>query len=102
MERPLNGGRRRWFRVARRCASIEHDESGVQDMGEPLRGPDKPEDESFYSPFGRRSDRARRRRDRIAEEILANRRGEYAVPTWVLVAALVVVVGGFALWLILL
>jgi hypothetical protein len=29
-----------------------------------------------------------RRRDKVAEEIARNRRGEYTVPTWVLAAAL--------------
>lgn len=36
--------------------------------------------------------RAQRRRDRIAAEIEANRRGEYRVPTWVLVVALVAMI----------
>jgi len=34
----------------------------------------------------------RRRRERAVAEVEANRRGEYRVPTWVLVVALVVVV----------
>jgi len=33
-----------------------------------------------------------RRREKAVAEVEANRRGEYRVPTWVLVAALVVVV----------
>lgn len=37
-----------------------------------------------------------RRRDKIAEEIARNRRGEYRVPTWVLTAALVAFVAGWA------
>lgn len=37
-----------------------------------------------------------RRRDKIVAEIQANRRGEYAVPTWVLTAALLAIVLGFA------
>jgi hypothetical protein len=36
-----------------------------------------------------------RRRAKIAEEIARNRRGEYKVPTWVLVAILVAVVAGW-------
>ncbi|WP_329110128.1 hypothetical protein OG792_14635 [Micromonospora sp. NBC_01699] len=36
-----------------------------------------------------------RRREKIVEEIARNRRGDYAVPTWVLVAALVLLVGGW-------
>jgi hypothetical protein len=38
--------------------------------------------------------RGERRRDRIVAEIQANRRGEYRVPTWVLVAALVAMIAG--------
>ena len=34
-----------------------------------------------------------RRRAKIAAEIAKNRRGEYKVPTWVLVAALVAIAG---------
>jgi hypothetical protein len=37
-----------------------------------------------------------RRRERIANEIQRNRRGEYSVPTWVLAAALVAIVVGVA------
>lgn len=36
-----------------------------------------------------------RRRDKVREEIARNRRGEYVVPTWVLVAALAAIVGGW-------
>ncbi len=35
-----------------------------------------------------------KRRAKVREEIERNRRGEYLVPTWVLVAALVAVVAG--------
>jgi hypothetical protein len=38
---------------------------------------------------------AQRRRDKVATEIARNRRGEYTVPTWVLVALLVLIVGGW-------
>ena len=37
-----------------------------------------------------------KRRAKVREEIERNRRGEYLVPTWVLVAALVAVVAGIA------
>jgi hypothetical protein len=37
-----------------------------------------------------------RRRDRIVAEIARNRRGEYRVPTWVLVAILVAFVAAWA------
>jgi hypothetical protein len=40
--------------------------------------------------------RQHNRRERIVEEILANRRGEHRVPTWVLVLALVAMIGGIA------
>lgn len=39
--------------------------------------------------------RLQRRRDRIAEEIARNRRGEYTVPTWVLTLVLVLIVAGW-------
>ncbi|MBT8228198.1 MAG: hypothetical protein HKP61_18320 [Dactylosporangium sp.] len=48
---------------------------------------------------GRRSawiDRVERRRAKIREEIERNRRGEYRVPTWVLVVALGIVLAGWA------
>jgi hypothetical protein len=38
---------------------------------------------------------AQRRREKIVNEIARNRRGEYSVPTWVLVLALVLLVGGW-------
>ncbi|MEH1165998.1 hypothetical protein V6V47_11505 [Micromonospora sp. CPCC 205539] len=47
---------------------------------------------------GRGSERqnwVERRRDKIRNEIERNRRGEYTVPTWVLAAALVLLVGGW-------
>ena len=37
-----------------------------------------------------------RRRDRVRAEIERNRRGEYTVPTWVLVAVLVAIVAAWA------
>ena len=51
----------------------------------------KPEDRQGY---------LQKRRDKVREEVERNRRGEYRVPTWVLVALLVLVVGGFAAILI--
>jgi hypothetical protein len=36
--------------------------------------------------------RAHERRERVVQEILANRRGEYRVPTWVLTLTLVLVI----------
>lgn len=42
-----------------------------------------------------RLDRFRRRQDRIVEEIQRNRRGEYRIPTWVLVVILLALVGGW-------
>jgi len=40
--------------------------------------------------------RQHERRERIVGEILANRRGEYRVPTWVLFLALIAMIGGIA------
>jgi hypothetical protein len=62
--------------------------------------PDKPrlpDVDPFQWPFSRRRDRPSRRQ-RIAEEIAANRRGEYVVPTWVLalgLAVMLAVICGF-------
>ncbi|GAB3807894.1 hypothetical protein [Micromonospora zhanjiangensis] len=42
-----------------------------------------------------------RRRNKIAEEIARNRRGEYTVPTWVLAVALVVIVGAWVALIVL-
>ncbi len=36
-----------------------------------------------------------RRREKIRAEIERNRRGEYTVPTWVLAAALIIIVGAW-------
>lgn len=47
------------------------------------------------TPDGVWASRLQRRRDKIAEEIARNRRGEYTVPTWVLTLALVLVVAGW-------
>ena len=43
-----------------------------------------------------------RRREKVVEEILRNRRGDYKVPTWVLAAILAAVVIGWASLIILL
>ena len=40
--------------------------------------------------------RVDQRRERIRTEIERNRRGEYTVPTWVLVVVLIVVLAGWA------
>ncbi|MFK3985579.1 hypothetical protein ACI2K4_35100 [Micromonospora sp. NPDC050397] len=58
------------------------------------------EDRSPEEPPERNADQVRqgwvnRRREKIVEEIARNRRGEYTVPTWVLVLALVLLVGGW-------
>ena len=47
------------------------------------------------SPEERRS-RLDRRREKIANEIQRNRRGEYTVPTWLLAVLLVAIVGAVA------
>ena len=44
--------------------------------------------------------RRKSRREKIREEIEANRRGEYVVPTWVLAVALVVMLAGLAVLII--
>ena len=42
-----------------------------------------------------------RRADRIRAEIEANRRGDYVVPTWILVVVLVAFVGAWAAFVML-
>ena len=42
-----------------------------------------------------------RRRDKVVAEIERNRRGEYAVPTWVLAAILIAIVAAWAAVIIL-
>ena len=44
--------------------------------------------------------RLEKRRRKIADEIARNRRGEYRIPTWVLVLCLVIFVGAWAAWII--
>jgi hypothetical protein len=55
--------------------------------------------EDDFDPFETheqaRSNWLQRRRDKAVEEILANRRGEYTVPTWVLAALLGLIVAGW-------
>ena len=45
--------------------------------------------------------RLERRRNKIREEVARDRRGEYKIPTWVLVLCLVLFVGAWAAWIIL-
>jgi hypothetical protein len=44
----------------------------------------------------RPASRLERRRNKIVEEIQANRRGEFTVPTWVLAAILLLLLAGWA------
>jgi hypothetical protein len=50
------------------------------------------EDEPFAGESERKKSWIDRRRDKIVAEIEANRRGEYTVPTWVLVVALIAMI----------
>ncbi|WP_345627379.1 hypothetical protein [Rugosimonospora acidiphila] len=54
------------------------------------------EDSHAYSRIEARRGAAQRRRDRIVAEIERNRRGEYWLPTWALVAILLAIVLGWA------
>ena len=64
-------------------------------MSEPPQGE---KFEEKFDPFAGPFEQARmaqyNRRERIIREILAYRRGEYRVPTWVLVVALVAMIAG--------
>ncbi len=61
-------------------------------------------DDRDRSPRGgvqlRWGDRVTRRREKIRAEIERNRRGEYTVPTWVLVAVLALFLAGWAVLVI--
>ncbi|HEX7746506.1 MAG TPA: hypothetical protein VF462_14740 [Micromonosporaceae bacterium] len=54
-----------------------------------------PPDGAERAPQQARVSRLERRRQKIVDEITRNRRGEYTVPTWVLLLALLLVVGGW-------
>jgi hypothetical protein len=60
------------------------------------------EDPTPFNVFGAPVSQSRleRRRRKIADEIARNRRGEYKIPTWVLVLCLVLFVGAWAAWVI--
>lgn len=72
-------------------------------MSTPRSSPDPADEPARRDPTrrGERSaadvwqSRLQRRRDKIAEEIARNRRGEYTVPTWVLTLILALLVGGW-------
>ncbi|MFD1321788.1 hypothetical protein [Micromonospora sonneratiae] len=55
----------------------------------------EPSDRSGRGADEPRPNWVQRRRQKVADEIARNRRGEYTVPTWVLAAALVLIVGGW-------
>jgi hypothetical protein len=61
------------------------------------------EDPTPFNLFGAPVSQSRleKRRNKIREEIARNRRGEYRIPTWVLVLSLVLFVGAWAAWVIL-
>ena len=54
------------------------------------------EEDPFATQGEQRHGLRQRRQQKIINEIQRNRRGEYQVPTWVLVAAIVFVVAAFA------
>ncbi|MEV4755049.1 hypothetical protein AB0J86_08040 [Micromonospora sp. NPDC049559] len=55
----------------------------------------EPADSGDRDPEQGRRSWVERRRQKIADEIARNRRGEYTVPTWVLTLILVLIVGGW-------
>lgn len=55
----------------------------------------EPSDRDPRDPIEARRSWIERRRQKIIDEVARNRRGEYTVPTWVLAAALVLIVGGW-------
>jgi hypothetical protein len=60
-------------------------------MGEP-----RPPGREPMPPIWDRVGRGQRRLDRIQEELERNRRGDYKVPTWVLVLVLLLMLGAWA------
>jgi hypothetical protein len=54
-----------------------------------------------FSGWARRAERREGRREKIRDEIERNRRGDYKVPTWVLAAILLGLVGAWILMIIL-
>ena len=66
-----------------------------------MTDPTQPEERRERTPDDVKANFMQRRRNKIVEEIQRNRRGEYTVPTWVLAAILVAIVGGFILLLVL-
>ena len=65
----------------------------------PVPPPPEPKPSLFQGVASTRSSPlawSRRHRDKVAEQMERNRRGDYTVPTWVLTVVLVSVVAGFA------
>ncbi|MFB9236365.1 hypothetical protein ACFFWC_12525 [Plantactinospora siamensis] len=54
-----------------------------------------PDPDRDRDPASTRQNWVDRRRNKIADEIARNRRGEYRVPTWVMALALVLIVGAW-------
>ncbi|WP_203917619.1 hypothetical protein [Rugosimonospora africana] len=57
--------------------------------------PEQDEKRDYRGAEARRS-AVQRRRDRIVAEIERNRRGEYWLPTWAMVAILLAIIAGWA------
>jgi hypothetical protein len=60
-----------------------------------------PEEDPFAGPSQHRVNRVERRRARVVGELERNRRGEHRVPTWVLVAAVVLILAVWAVMILL-
>jgi hypothetical protein len=60
------------------------------------------EDPTPFNLFGApvSKNRLEKRRRKISDEIARNRRGEYKIPTWVLLLCLVLFIGAWAAWVI--
>ncbi|MFY1650081.1 hypothetical protein ACN27J_04205 [Solwaraspora sp. WMMB762] len=67
---------------------------------DPAPPPPPPSAAGRPSPFPRTETWLERRRNKIAAEIARNRRGEYTVPTWVLATALALILGVWAVLII--
>lgn len=73
--------------------------AGAPGAQPPAAGHRPPADQP-WSPFPRPQSWLERRREKIAEEIARNRRGEYTVPTWVLATALGLILAAWALLIV--
>jgi len=57
--------------------------------------PDVPDEDPFATPNQHRASLVNRRRAKVLSEMDRNRRGNHRVPTWVLLAAVLLIIVGY-------